>query len=485
MEDLDTLIVTIRRHYPDADLGLVTDAFAFAREAHAEQRRLSGMPYFSHVHGVAVILAEWEMPPAVVAAGILHDIPEETPRTTDDIRARFGPEVASIVAGETKLSKLKYRGVERYAENLRKMFVALAENHHTIIVKFADRLHNLRDLTVFPLEKQRRIARETIEIYSSIANRLGMYRVKAQLEDGAFPYLHPEEASWVESLVAEREHTNREVCAAFQQLVLTELTAHHIPAIAIIGRTKSRYRLYQKLLVHERDISRIYDLVGIRIIVGSTIDCYTALSAIHERWQPVKGRIRDYIANSKPNGYQSLHTTVTADLGEFVELQIRTRTMHEEAEWGAAASWRYHEPGTAHARPGQFRWVEELIRWQHSIGDPKEFIDRLREEILRERILVFTPKGDVIELPEGATPIDFAYAVHTDVGHHAVGALVNDASAPYPLDRPLRHSDVVEILINPKRKSPNPDWIASARTGYAREKIREAIRSDARVKTVS
>lgn len=485
MDKLAKLIETVQRHHPEENLDMIERAFAFAREAHEGQLRANGAPYFTHTYATALVLAEWRMPPVVVIAGLLHDVPEDTKHTIKDIMERFGHEVAAIVEGETKLSKLRYQGQERYVENIRKMFVAMTKDIRVIIVKFADRIDNLKTLGVRPREKQLRTAIETLEIYGPIANRLGMGEIKGQLEDLAFPFVHPEESAWVDSLVAATSDTKQVSCALFQKQITEELRSRHIPFLSIDGRMKHRYSLYLKLLRNERDISKIYDLIAVRVVVPDIATCYAVLGIIHQRWKPLKGRIKDYIANPKLNGYRSIHTTVFCEHGEIVEFQIRTQEMHEDAEWGAAAAWRYHERGTKTLPERQLRWVNELVRWQRSITDPKEFLEGLRLEVLRDRILVFTPKGDVIDLPEGATPIDLAYAIHSDIGNHATGARVNGATALYPLDKPLENGDMIEIIVDPKRKGPSSDWLTTVRTNNARGKIRDMLRGNLKLKMAS
>lgn len=477
MAALREILDRVQPNTSDAERDLIARAYEFAERAHAGQFRKNGAPYCSHASATGLLLAEWGMPTTMIVAGLLHDVPEDTVHSIEDIRRVFGSEIADIVEGETKLSKLQYHGNERFVENLRKMFVAMGRDIRVIGVKFADRVDNLQTLDALVPEKRRRIALESLEIYVPVANRLGMYEIKARLEDLAFPYVYPEESQWLEALLASTAVAQqRHVIGEIHDAATKFLKAHRIPVIDIEGRTKSRYRLYQKLLERDRDITKIYDILALRVIVNDVADCYTVLGLLHQRWKPLKGRIKDYIANQKSNGYRSIHTTVQCEHGSVFEFQIRTTEMHEDAEWGAAAAWRYHERGPTTPTPRQLQWVNDLVRWQRSIKDPKVFIEALKYEMLRDRILVFTPKGDVIELPEGATPIDFAYAIHTTIGHHTIGARVNGASALYPLDRTLQRGDMVEILVDQKRNGPNPDWLLSVRTVRAREKIRDALR---------
>lgn len=478
---IDQLRAAVRAYCTPEECDLIERAYMYAAEAHTGKFRASGHAYIVHPLGTAQRLADRKLSASMVAAGLLHDVVEDAGKSIADIRQFFGKDVASLVEGVTKISRVRLQGQRRYIENLRKMFVAMAKDIRVIIIKFCDRLHNLDTLSCVPEPKRTRIARESIEVHAPIANRLGMSEFKTQLEDLAFPYVYTEEARWVESLLASTEETRRRTLTELPAQITAELERHRIAVLGIEGRLKPRYSLYQKLIEHNRDLSQIYDLIAFRIIVGSVADCYTVLGILHKRWKPLKGRIKDYIANPKPNGYQSLHTTVSTEDGEVVEFQIRTREMHEEAQWGAAAAWRYHERGPTKPTARQIRWVDEVVRWQRGIRDPQDFIEGVKE-VLRDRILVFTPKGDVIDLPEGATPLDFAYAIHSAIGNHAIGSRVNGSASLHPLDRPLQSGDIVEIIMDPKRKGPSPDWLSFVRTTRARSKIRDALRGTLRSK---
>lgn len=477
-KELKTLLDAVKTHYPNADLGSVQRAFEFARAAHEGQRRKSGGPYLTHTYNSALLLAKWRMPPPLVIAGLLHDVPEDTRHSLADIEKNFGKDIASVVEGETKLSILKYRGRERYAENLRKMFMAIAKDVRVVIVKFADRIDNMQTIDIFPADKQLRIARETLEIYAPIANRLGMGAIRGELEDLSFKYVYPKEYEWVIGLVADKIEPRKKYLEKIKVVVEKDLKSAHITPVSLHGRVKHLYSMYKKLLEKDRDIERIYDLVALRIIVPALPDCYAALGIIHQRWRPLKGRIKDYIAQPKPNGYQSIHTTVFCEDGEIVEFQIRTAQMHEEAEFGIAAHWFYTEKGKKSVAPDtHVGWLKDLAELQKNIQDKSKFLEALESlkiDFFRKRIFVFTPKGDVIDLPEDATPVDYAYAIHTDVGNKCVGSRVNDALVP--LDTKLQNGDVVEIIRDKNRKGPSVDWMKFVKTKNAREKIKSHAR---------
>ncbi len=472
----------LRIYADDNAVALVRRAYDFARTAHGDQRRLTGDLYITHPLATAVTLAEMKLSPAVVAAGMLHDVPEDTAVTIDEVRAEFGDDIATLVNGITKVGKVKYRGVERYVENLRKMFLVMAEDVRVIFIKFADRLHNLETLEVVPPAKRKRVALESLEIYAPIANRLGMGDIRGKLEDAAFRYVDPEAYARVAALIEKYCNTKEGYIERLSSSVQRELSAAGVNVVSVHGRRKHIYSLHKKLLRHENDITKIHDLLAIRAIVKDVADCYAALGIIHQKWKPLKGRIKDYIAQPKPNGYQSLHTTVFADEGEIIEVQIRTPEMHESNEYGVTAHWQYTEGGT---RSGQLRqdqlvWVKEFSSVQKDITDHKEFLQRLESlkvDVFQNRIFVFTPQGDVIDLPEDATPIDFAYAIHTEVGNHCTGARINDEIAT--LSRPLKSGDVVDIITDKKRSRPSGDWLKFVKTHNARSKIKAEAKSPA------
>lgn len=458
------------------DVEMIKLAYDFAREAHQEQKRESGDPYIVHPLAAAHKLAETKLGATSIIAGLLHDVPEETKYTIEDIKKNFGSEVAKLVSGITKLGKLKYRGIERYAENLRKMFIAMSDDIRVIFIRFADRIHNLKTLDALPPEKQKRIAAESIEIYAPIAHRLGMGQIKGELEDLAFPYLYPEEYKWAKSIIPKEYKSKEKYVEQVQKKVKKELAAHNIPIklIAMHGRTKHLYSLYQKLIRPQvnKDISRVYDLIALRIIVMTVAGCYSALGILHNLYRPMPGRIKDYIAQPKPNGYQSLHTTVFTDDGEIVEFQIRTEQMHEEAEFGVAAHWHYKEYDKKVDKKS-IKWIGELMKWQKQIKDNEQFLKTVKVEIFQNRIFVFTPQGDVIDLPENSTPIDFAYHVHSGLGDKCVGAKINDQMVN--LESTLKSGDIVEIITDKNRAGPSADWLECVQTSMAKSKIKSAI----------
>ncbi|QQR78861.1 MAG: bifunctional (p)ppGpp synthetase/guanosine-3',5'-bis(diphosphate) 3'-pyrophosphohydrolase [Candidatus Moraniibacteriota bacterium] len=471
---------------------LVRDAYVFAEKAHAGQLRRSGKPYITHTLQVAKILAEIGMDPTTLAAGILHDVPEDTPVPLSEIESRFGEEVAYLVDGVTKLGKIRLRGSheEYFLENLRKMFLAMARDIRVVIIKLADRLHNMRTLEFVPVAKQERIARETMEIYGPIANRLGIGEIKGELEDLCFQYLDPEHYAITKEIAETYLHQGKtymdDAVIHFRRLLEKE----KIKVVDISGRMKYLYRLFKKLERHDMDVTRIYDLIAIRIIVPEIADCYEALGIIHREYRPMVGRIKDYISLPKPNGYQSLHTTVFGPQGRILEIQIRTEKMHTEAEFGIAAHWIYTERDRRSWKnlftrkkeiidkePRGLEWVRQLQEWQKEIGrDDEEFLRGLKIDFFKNHIFAFTPKGDIIELPEDATPIDFAYAIHSEIGDRATGAKAD--SKIIPLDQPIINGQVIEILTEKNKKKPSRDWLDFVKTSTAKAHIRRALRDD-------
>jgi len=470
------LQTTLKQYCTEDELTLVELAFDFAKKAHTGQKRKSGEDYIYHPLAAAQTLANMEVDAKMVVAALLHDTIEDTTITPEDIRKNFGDDIASMVEGVTKLGSVKYRGIERYLENLRKMFIAFAADARVIVIKFADRLHNLTTLYALPREKQVRIASEVLEIYAPIATRLGMYEMKGMLEAEAFRYINPKEYNWISNLIENELRVTMPSLERTIELIKTLLEKDHIHYVSIKGRTKQLYSLYIKMIEHGRDINRINDFTAIRIIVKTVPECYQVLGVVHNNLRPMKGRFKDYIAQPKPNGYQSLHTTVFTDeeTPKRFEIQIRTEEMNRDAEFGIASHWFYKEDKSSQKVPKNIEWMQKLTEWKKEFTENQKFLEELKLDVFSDRIFVFTPKGDVIELPENATPIDFAYNVHTELGNQCVGAMVNTKLVQ--LDTPLKSGDVVEILREKKRKHPNPDWIRMAKTNMAKEKIRASLK---------
>ncbi len=477
----EQLLTVLRQDHSEDELDVVRQAYVFARDAHHVQKRASGEPYIIHPIATATTLAEMHLPIPIIVAGMLHDVPEDTPRTLEEIDVEFGPEVARLISGITKLGKIKYRGIERYIENLRKMFLAMAEDVRVVVIKFADRLHNLQTLDAIPPKKQYRVALESLEIYAPIAGRLGMGDMKGRLEDAAFKYVFPQEYIWTKNIVETSEVQRKSYLDDIMHLTRTDLKQAGLKNFEVHGRAKHLYSTYRKLLKHERNITRIYDLMAIRVIVENIADCYAALGVIHGHWTPLKGRIKDYIAQPKPNGYHSLHTTAFCKDGEIVEFQIRTYDMHQAAEYGIAAHWVYSENGKnspVTSLNANIDWMKQLADFQQEAADKKTYLTSLEDlkiDVFKDRAFMFTPQGDVIDLPEDSTPVDFAYAIHTDIGNTCIGAKVNNELAP--LDRTLKNGDIVEIMIDKNRKGPNVDWLRFVKTHQAKTKIRQNARA--------
>jgi len=463
-------------------MGVIGKAYAFAENAHRGQKRKSGEPYFNHVLATAEILHGWRMDDATLAAGLLHDTVEDTGVPLETIKAEFGDEVAFLVDGVTKLGHIKYRGAEGKAENMRKMIFAISEDLRVVFIKLADRLHNMRTLGALPPTKQKRIAMETDEIYASLAYRLGMQNLSGELQDLAFPYLHPREHRWLLATAKERFERRLAYLVGIKPRIEALLKKQGVKPITIDFRAKRYASLYKKLLRHGMDIDKIYDLVAMRIIVETIPECYAVLGVIHEAWPPLPGRIKDYIAMPKPNAYRSLHTTVIGPDEKIIEFQIRTREMHDENEYGVAAHWVYEQKKSGVELSGkklakEIEWVQQLKRWQEHIFGGKEnadeFLRAMKIDFFKDRIFAITPAGDVVDLPSGATPIDFAYHIHSEVGNSATGAKVNNAHVP--LDHELKSGDMVEIITQ-KGKKPSKEWLEFAKTGVALEHIRAALK---------
>lgn len=466
------LIREIKKYCQPADLDMVQLAYDFAAKAHEGQLRRSGEPYINHPLTTAYILSRMRIDPHIIIAALLHDVPEDTKVTLEEIEKNFGQDIAVMVKGITKLGKLKYRGVERYIENLRKMFVAMAEDIRVMIIKFADRIHNLMTLEAQKPNKRFRIALESLEIYAPIANRLGMGEFKGLLEDLSFPYIYPKEFEKVKGIRSELLAGEEAYLEKISALLQKEFRKADIKITNIHGREKQLYSLYQKLLKKNWDKEQIYDIVAVRILVPDIGDCYAALGVIHKLWKPLKGRVKDYIAQPKPNGYKSLHTTVFCEDGRIVEFQIRTQAMHEEAEYGIAAHWHYDERGVR-IPARDVSWAKELAKVQKEIFQNLSDLEEMKFDFFQNRIFVFTPKGDVIDLPEGATPIDFAYHIHTEVGNKCNGAKVNEQLVS--LDTSLNSGDVIEIILDKNRKGPSPDWLKFVKTHVAKNHIKNSL----------
>jgi GTP diphosphokinase / guanosine-3',5'-bis(diphosphate) 3'-diphosphatase len=479
---LEPMLRTVRSTHPKADLSVIERAYATAERAHEGQLRKSGDPYITHPLAVTTILAELGMDPATLAAALLHDTVEDTEYRLEALTRDFGDEIAMLVDGVTKLDKVTY-GEAAQAETVRKMVVAMARDIRVLVIKLADRLHNARTWRYVSEATAKRKARETLEIYAPLAHRLGMNTIKWELEDLSFAILYPKVYDEIVRLVAERAPARDEYLAGVRDVVTADLAKARIKAV-VTGRPKHYYSVYQKMIVRGRDFEEIYDLVAVRVLVDSVRDCYAVLGALHARWNPVPGRFKDYIAMPKFNMYQSLHTTVIGPQGRPVEIQIRTQTMHRRSEYGVAAHWKYKEDAPKDASGAQtgkkhdsgqvndMAWLRQLLEWQRETSDPGEFLDSLRFEIGAGEVYVFTPKGSVIALPSGSTSVDFAYAVHTEVGHHCIGGRVNGRLVP--LESPLENGDVVEILTSKADGAgPSRDWLTFVRSPRARNKIRQ------------
>jgi guanosine-3',5'-bis(diphosphate) 3'-pyrophosphohydrolase len=472
--EIEPILVSARANHPRADMAVVERAYVVAERAHDGQFRKSGEPYITHPVAVATILAELGLTPATLAAALLHDTVEDTPYSLEMLRADFGDEIALLVDGVTKLDKVKY-GEAAQAETVRKMVIAMARDIRVLVIKLADRLHNARTWKYVSGESAQRKARETLEIYAPLAHRLGMNTIKWELEDLSFATLYPKVYDELVHLVAERAPSREEYLAEVRENVTTELRNARIRCV-VSGRPKHYYSIYQKMIVRGRDFADIYDLVGVRVLVDSVRDCYAALGTLHARWKPVTGRFKDYIAMPKFNLYQSLHTTVIGPGNKPIEIQIRTHDMHRRAEYGVAAHWKYKETtkdGRAAEAPenAELPWLRQIVDWQRETADPGEFLEALRFEVSGAEVYVFTPKGDVIALPAGSTPVDFAYAVHTEVGHRTMGARVNGRLVP--LESRLENGDSVEIFTSRSESAgPSQDWLGFVQSTRARTKIR-------------
>jgi GTP diphosphokinase / guanosine-3',5'-bis(diphosphate) 3'-diphosphatase len=478
---IEDILESIQTYHPQPDIAFIQRAYMYSAKVHAGQVRKSGEPYLIHPLEVAYLLTQLRLDEASIATGLLHDTVEDTLATLDEIKGLFGPEVSALVDGVTKLSQITFDTDEhKQAENFRKMLVAMARDIRVILVKLCDRLHNMRTLGHLPEHKQRRIAQETMDIYAPLANRLGINWVKSQLEDLSFGYLLPVEhkdiRDKVEKLSSEREAYVREVI----DILRSELGERGINA-DVMGRPKHLYSIYKKMTSRRIEFEQVYDVIAFRVLVDNVGQCYEVLGHVHSLWRPIPGRFKDYIAMPKVNQYQSLHTSVIGPHAERIEIQIRTKDMHRVAEEGIAAHWEYKEKSKLEERTQkQFAWLRQLLEWQQDLKDPTEFLDTVKYDLFTDEVFVFTPKGEVISLKRGATPVDFAYAIHTEVGNRCAGAKVNGRMVP--LRTGLKNGDMIEIITNPGQR-PSKDWLAFARTGRARTKIRAFVRTDERARS--
>ncbi len=479
----EEILERVEQYNPAANLDLLRRAYVFSAREHREQVRRSGEPYLVHPLEVAYILADLHLDEASVVSGLLHDVVEDTLTTIETVGEYFGPDVAHIVEGVTKISKFQFASREEAeAESFRKMILAMVDDIRVILVKLADRLHNMRTLAHLDPVKRERIARETFEIYAPLANRLGIGRIKSELEDLAFRHLEPD----AHRALTDALHGRRKVSEAFIEDIRKRLTTALQDAgvtAEIKGRIKTTYSIYRKMKVQKIDVEQVYDYVAFRILTDSIKDCYGALGIVHSIWRPVPGRIKDYIAIPKPNMYQSIHTSVMTDKGQPFEVQIRTREMHRIAEEGIAAHWQYKEGGRLSEKDAEkVSWLRQILEWQKDLKDPREFMEMVKVDLYPQEVYAFTPRGKVLSFPRGATPIDFAYGIHTEVGHHCVGAKVNGRIVPFRYT--LQNGDIVEILTQPSH-NPSRDWLAVARTPRARGKIRAWLNTSEHVRSVA
>ncbi len=483
-ETLDELLKLVESYYPSADLDFLRRAYEFSEKAHSGQLRRSGEPYISHPLGVAGILAELRLDLPTIATGLLHDTVEDTHATLEDIEKNFGPVVRHLVDGVTKISKMSFRNThEKQGENIRKMIVAMGKDVRVVLVKIADRLHNMRTLNHMPPEKQARIAEETLDIYAPLASRLGIQAVKIELEDLSFRYATPEAYYSLAQKVAKKKKEREKYIDDVKKLLTTELEKNFKSKFEVTGRPKHLYSIYKKMEMGGIDYEQVYDVLAFRVCVNTLPECYEVLGLAHSLWKPIPGRFKDFIAMPKANNYQSLHTTVNGPGGERIEIQIRTFEMHLVAEMGIAAHWKYKEAGRGGEQEidssvvDKFHWLRELVNLHQQTKSPDEFLENVKTDLFESEIYVFTPKGDVKEFPDGATPIDFAYSVHTDVGHHIVAARVNGKLVP--LKYQLQNGDRVEVITS-KNQAPSKDWLKICVTTRAKAKIRAHVTAEQR-----
>lgn len=479
---LEELFRLIKAYNANVDIAAIQAAYEYAEKAHRNQKRFSGEPYIVHPLEVAKILAQLELDPETIMAGLLHDVVEDTGITLEDIQVKFGKEVALLVDGVTKLSRFEFKSKEeQQAENLRKMFLAMAKDIRVILIKLADRLHNLRTLKYHPVPKQQEIAQETLEIFAPLAHRLGIYRIKWELEDLSFRFKEPDRYFELVNKIAETRKKREEKINYVISILQDKLKTMGISAV-IEGRPKHLYSINEKMIKQNVDLNEIYDVMAVRCLVDTVKDCYATLGIVHTMWTPIPGRFKDFIAMPKSNMYQSLHTTVVGPLGEPLEIQIRTMEMHKTAEYGIAAHWRYKEGTKGDSEfDKKLAWLRQLLEWQHELRDAREFMENLKIDLFDDAVFVFSPKGDVLELPAGSVPLDFAYRIHTDVGHRCIGAKVNGRIVP--LDYVLKNGDIVEILTS-KNSAPKRDWLNIVKTSQSRTKIKQWFKKENREENI-
>lgn len=470
-------ITTIIGKLNKKDKELIQKAYDFSKNAHNGLKRKSGEPYFNHVFATAKNLAELGMDSTVIAAGFLHDTLEDTETTEEDLKKEFGDEILGLVVGVTKLGTVKYKGIERNVENLRRFFVSTADDLRVLVIKLADRLHNIETLAYVRPDKQKRIAMETLELYAPLANRLSMGKLKGRLEDAAFQYAYPKEYENVKKLLHEKKDASKKYLYEIKDILEKKLIESKIKNHQVDYRSKHLYSLWKKLLKYDMDIEKVYDIIAIRVLVDSIEDCYHVLGLIHGNWKPLPGRIKDYIANPKPNGYRSLHTTIFTGTGGIVEIQIRTREMHDEAENGIAAHFSYKEVinNTDLDTKKKYEWVYQLKELRELNENPESFLKTIKMDFFKDRVFVFTPKGDVIDLPEESSAIDFAYAIHSDIGNHAQSAKVNGKIAP--LSVKLKNMDIVFVETN-KKANPSSKWLSYTKTTMAKKHINAYLKEN-------
>jgi GTP pyrophosphokinase len=479
---LNDILEKVSRNFPGANLILIEKAYVYTAKVHQGQVRLSGEPYLIHPLAVAAILADMKMDVATVAAGLLHDTVEDTFATLEEIKDLFGPEIAALVDGLTKISKMTLAThEEQQSENFRKMLLAMSKDIRIVLIKLADRLHNMRTLQHLPSDDQIKIAQETLDIYAPIAGRLGIDRIKTELEDLTLPYLHPEEYRRLMAAIAWKKEEREKYIQEVSSIISEKLASYGLVG-RVSGRLKHFYSIYRKMKAQNLEFDQVYDIIAFRMILSTVKDCYEALGIIHSLWKPIPGRFKDYIAMPKANGYQSLQTTVVGPYGERVEIQIRTEEMNRTAEEGIAAHWQYKEGKAFDPKDTrQIAWVRQLLEWHQDLRDPREFIETVKIDLFPDEVYVFTPRGDVKQFPIGATPVDFAYSIHTEIGHQCVGAKVNGKIVP--LRYQLQNGDRVEIVTAPGHR-PSKDWLKHVKTSRARTKIRQWVKAEARERSV-